>query len=234
MMARSASSKARMNSRPMILRLVSGSETPARALRNRSGLVGDVELDAGGGDEVAFHLLGFALAQQPVVHEDAGQLVADGALHQRGGHGGVDAAGQSADDPGVADLLADPLHLLFDNVARGPVGLQPGAVEEEVLQHLLAVVRVLDLRVPLHAEQALVLVGEGRDRRPAVLARTSKPSGARWTLSPWLIQAFWCVGTSGQDGTALADGGDVSVAPYSRSPVWATLPPRAAAMAWKP
>ena len=69
--------------------------------------VDDPQLHAGRGDEVLLDLLGLALAQQPVVDEDAGQLVADGALHERGRDRGVDAAGQPADDPLVADLRAD-------------------------------------------------------------------------------------------------------------------------------
>ena len=59
------------------------------------------QLDPGGGDEVVLDLLGLALAQQPVVDEDAGQPVADGALHDRRRHRGVDAAGQAADRPPV-------------------------------------------------------------------------------------------------------------------------------------
>ncbi len=66
------------------------------------------QLDAGGGDEVPLDLLGLACPQQPVVDEHAGQLVADGPLHQRGGDRGVDPAGQPADHPAVADLRPDP------------------------------------------------------------------------------------------------------------------------------
>ena len=71
------------------------------------GGVGDPQLHAGGGDEVLLDLLGLALAQQPVVDEDAGELVADRPLHERRRDRGVDAAGQPADDPLVADLRAD-------------------------------------------------------------------------------------------------------------------------------
>ena len=70
------------------------------------GVHGD-ELDAGGLDEIMFDLLGLALAQQTVVHEHAGELLADGLMHQSRRDGGVDAAGQAADHLGVADLLAD-------------------------------------------------------------------------------------------------------------------------------
>ena len=50
---------------------------------------------------------GLALAQQPVVDEDAGQLVADRLVDQDGGDGRIDAARQAADHLGVADLFAD-------------------------------------------------------------------------------------------------------------------------------
>ena len=48
--------------------------------------------------EQAQHLLGLALAEQAVVDEDAGKALADGQVDQHGGDGGVDAAGQGADD----------------------------------------------------------------------------------------------------------------------------------------
>ncbi len=49
--------------------------------------------------EQAQHLLGLALAEQAVVDENAGEAGAYGQVHQHGGNGGVDAAGQGADDP---------------------------------------------------------------------------------------------------------------------------------------
>jgi hypothetical protein len=56
------------------------------------------------------HHRAFVQAQQAVVDEDAGQLVADGAVDQRRGHAGVDAARQAQDDLFVAHLLADARH----------------------------------------------------------------------------------------------------------------------------
>ncbi len=52
-------------------------------------------------------LLRLALAQQPVIDEDAGELIADGLMDQHGGNSGVDAAGQSADHLRLADLSAN-------------------------------------------------------------------------------------------------------------------------------
>src|SRR5690606_33134453 len=75
---------------------------------------------AGGGAEGLLDLLGLVLAHQAVVHVHAGEAVADGALHERRGDGGVHAAGESADRGALAHLGADPLDLLLDDVAGGP------------------------------------------------------------------------------------------------------------------
>ena len=68
---------------------------------------------------------------------------------------------------------------------------------------------------------------------PADSPVTRKPSGARCTASPWLIQTdcsvAWPSNKVDPSGCTAA-----AVPPYSRSPVWATSPPRARAIAWKP
>ena len=64
-------------------------------------------------------------AEQAVVDEDAGELVADRAVHERGGDGGVDAAGERADDAAVADLLADADDGVGDEVAGVQSPRQP-------------------------------------------------------------------------------------------------------------
>ena len=102
----------------MILRLPSGSVTPPSASRNRSADIDGDQLGAGGGDEVALHLRALARPQQTVVDEHAGQPVADGALHEGGGHRGVHPAGQPADRPAVADLRAHLLDQLVGDVGR--------------------------------------------------------------------------------------------------------------------
>ena len=124
------------------------------------GVDGD-EADAGRGDEVVLDLLDFALAQQAVVHEHAGELVADGLVYQSGGHGGINAAGQAADHLGVADLLADLLDLILDNRGGIPVVGQRGATVQEVFDKLLAKRGVLDFRVPLHTIELAGFVRHG-------------------------------------------------------------------------
>ena len=56
----------------------------------------------GGVDEVALDLLGLAGAEQAVVDEHAREPVADGPLHEGGGHRRVDPAGEPAQHPLVA------------------------------------------------------------------------------------------------------------------------------------
>ena len=124
------------------LALLLGVGDPGQGVEEALLGVDDVQVDAGGGDEVPLDLLGLALAQQPVVDEDAGQPVADGPLHERRGDRGVDPAGEPADRPAVADLLADPRDLLLDDVDHRPGRPAAGDVEQEVLEHLLAVLGV--------------------------------------------------------------------------------------------
>ena len=57
--------------------------------------------------EDLLHLLGLALAQQAVVDEHTGHLLAHGASAQRSHDGGVDATGQGQNHAVVADLLAE-------------------------------------------------------------------------------------------------------------------------------
>ena len=80
-------------------------------------------------------------AQQAVVDEDAGQLVADRAVDQRRGDARIDAAGQAEDHLVVADLLADARHRLVDVVAHHPVGLRAADVEHEAVEQLAALAR---------------------------------------------------------------------------------------------
>ncbi len=94
-----------MNSAPISLRLLLG-VGDAGQLRQEAilGVDGDqrhLEVVAEGGDD----LLALVLAHQPVVDEHAGQPVADRPVHEQRRDARVDAAGEPADRPPVADLL---------------------------------------------------------------------------------------------------------------------------------
>ena len=70
--------------------------------------------------EGVLHLLALVLAHEAVVHEDAGELVADRLVGEQGRHGGIDAAGEAAHHRSLAHLGADALHGLLDDGHRRP------------------------------------------------------------------------------------------------------------------
>ena len=83
----------------MILRFSSGSRDAVERRREKLVRIDVDERNIVVAAEQADDLLGLALAQQAVVDEDAGQLVADRLVDQHGRDRRIDAAGQAADDP---------------------------------------------------------------------------------------------------------------------------------------
>jgi hypothetical protein len=90
------------------------------------------------------------------------------------GDGAVDAARERTQHPVAADAGTDAVDLLLDHGGGRPGGRRAGDPVEEVLQHLLAALRVHDLGVELDRIEAACLVFErshrrgirgGRDRR---------------------------------------------------------------------
>ena len=149
----------------MVLRFSSGSALPASAARKRrlasTCTSGNVEGAAEQGDD----LLGLVEPQEPVVDEDAGELGADRLVDQHGGHRAVDAAGEPADHPALADLGADLGDLARLEVRHAPVARQAGNSAHEVADQLAAARRVRHLGVELHGVELALLVGDGRERR---------------------------------------------------------------------
>ena len=179
------------------LALVLGVGDPGQALEVAVGRPHVDQLDALVALERLDHLLALALAQQPGVHEHAGELGPDGLVDQRGGHGRVDPTRQGADHPGAAHLGPDGGHLLLDDRGHRPGG--PGArqVVQELADHLLAVRRVRHLGVVLHAPDARARATPGRRRaRRAEVAVATKPSGTRVMPSKWLIHTVCSSGWS--------------------------------------
>ena len=162
---RASSSKTRMNSSPTILRFVSGigdaREPGEEPLLGADVDERHVEVAAEGLDD----LLRLVRAHQPVIDEHARQLVADRLVDEQRRHGRVDAAREPADDALRADLGPDPLDLLLDHGGGRPRRRSPGDLVEEVLQDLLPVRRVHDLRVELDGVEPAARVLERRDRR---------------------------------------------------------------------
>ena len=89
--------------------LLLGIGDAGQALEELRARVHHPEIDAEVAPEGGLHLLALVQAEQPVIHEDAGEPVAHGPVHQHRGHRRVHAAREPADHPPVgADQLADP------------------------------------------------------------------------------------------------------------------------------
>ena len=84
--------------------------------------------------EHGHHLLGLVEAQQTVVDEDAGELVADGAVDERRSHARVDTATQAEDHLVAAHLRANGRHRLSDVVAHDPVAAAAADVAHKAAQ----------------------------------------------------------------------------------------------------
>ena len=98
------------------------------------------------------HVFELVLPQQAVVHEDAGELAADGLVEQHAGYGGIHATAQAQDHALVPDLLPECLDRRLDERVRGPVAGAAADVQCEVGQHAGTLDRVVHLRMELHRE----------------------------------------------------------------------------------
>ena len=100
-----------------------------------------------------------------MVHEYAGQLVADRLMDQHGSHRAVDAAAKAANDLAVAHLRADVGDLGGAEFGHRPVARQPADMAHEVGDQLGAVRRVHHLGVELRAIIAALVIGDQREGR---------------------------------------------------------------------
>ena len=100
-----------------------------------------------------------------MIDEHAGELLADRLVDQHGGDRGVDAAGEPADHPALADLAADFLDRLVLERAHRPVAGAAGDLAHEIAQDGGAVRRVHDLEMELRRVELALFVGDHGDRR---------------------------------------------------------------------
>jgi hypothetical protein len=159
--------------------------------------VDDHEVDPGGGHEVALDLLGLALPEQPVVDEDAGQLLADRPLHERRGDGRVDPAGQPAIGPLVPHLRADRATCSSITFAIVQVGRQPASSYRKCSRTVCP----CGCAAPRGGTGRRRADGR-RPRRPRRGPRleravTANPGGAAVTASPCDIHTGCCPGCRG-------------------------------------
>ncbi len=121
-----------------------------------------------------------------MVHEDGGKVVPYRPVDEHGGRCGIHAPGEADNGPVIPDLRPYLLDRVCDDVDRGPIRRAGADLEEKVLEDVHPVLRVLDLRMELHPEEAPLRLFEGDDRYGRGLGRHPEPFG-------------W-----GQDGVAVA------------------------------
>ena len=91
------------------------------------------------------------LAQKAVVHEDARELVADGAVDKGGRDRRVDTTGQCADDVTCADAGPNAFCRFLDEGSSVPCGIAVTHAIQEVAEDLATARCVHDLRMELDA-----------------------------------------------------------------------------------
>ncbi len=173
------------------------------------------------------------LAQQTVVHEDAGQLLADGLGQHGSADGGIDAAGQGAEHFSVADLFAQSLDVVFHEGVHLPVAGAAADIVDEVTENFRAVRGVEDLGVELHGVEAACLILRGSHR---TVGRVGHDLEARGGLLDVVVMAHPADILRGQRVKQRAGGclKSTSVLPYSRSGALQTLPPSMCIISWLP
>ena len=93
--------------------------------------------------------LWLALTEHAVVNKHAGKLITDSAVDKSCNNRRVNAAGKRQNNAAVANLLANLLNLLLNDVVHGPRLLKTTDIEQEVRKHLRAALGVVDLWVEL-------------------------------------------------------------------------------------
>ncbi|MNM96754.1 hypothetical protein D3C81_1092420 [compost metagenome] len=116
-------------------------------------------------DERLHYALGFTLAQQAMVDEHTGQLVANRLMDQHRNYGGIDAAAQRTQHLLVANLGANVVHGILNEGFHRPVAIASAHLVQEVRDHLVAMHGVAHFRMELHGVELLAFMAHGRDWR---------------------------------------------------------------------
>ena len=110
-------------------------------------------------------LVALVVAQQAVIDEHAGQLVADRLVQQRRDHRRIDTARQAEQHLAITHLLANARDSVGDDVAGRPVARAAADVVYETLHDGLALQGVSHFGMELHAvEMALAIFHRGERR----------------------------------------------------------------------
>ena len=99
-----------------------------------------------------------------MIHEDTGELLADGLCHQSRRNRRIHTAGERKEHLAVAYGLADALNLCLREAVHLPIALAAADIIEEVVNQLFAVLGVLHFRVELGRVDVTRRILHGRNR----------------------------------------------------------------------
>ena len=106
---------------------------------------------------------GLIFTHEAVVHEDAGEAVADGLVDQEGGDGRIHSAGESADGTAIADLILDLLNGQVHEVFQLPGAFHLADIEKEIFEKGLALFEMAMFWMGLNCIDLPVLIDKGGD-----------------------------------------------------------------------
>ena len=99
-----------------------------------------------------------------MVNKHTGQLIANGTVNKSCDNRRVNAAGKRQNNAAIANLLANLLYLLLNDVVHGPRLFKAADIEQEVRKHLGTALGVVNLWMELRRIQVLSSVFHGCNR----------------------------------------------------------------------
>ena len=130
----------------------------------RAGIDGDQRNVVVAAEEID-HLARLVLAQQPVIDEDAGELIADRFVDEQRRDGRVDPAREPADHAALPDLTPDARDFGGAELRHRPIAGAARYCVHEIGDEFGAVRRMHHLWMELHAVELAGIIGDGRERR---------------------------------------------------------------------
>ena len=133
------------------LPLAFGIADAIKSFDKSSGCVNELQLHLKVFGEGLTDQLRFPLPQEPVIDEQAGQPIPDGAVGQRRGHRRIHAAAERAEYPPGPRLIPDGRNGIRHEGPHGPIRLHPADVVDKVLQDRRPTLGMRDFGVELKA-----------------------------------------------------------------------------------
>jgi hypothetical protein len=138
----------------------------ADAFELREETLGSVDADDAKAEAVAEHferVFEFIFAEQAGVDEDIGEAVADGAMHEHSGDGGIDAPAERADYAAVPYFGSNRFGGFLDEGRATPFLFGLADAKEKIAENFRAAIGVADFGMEFDGINLAVGIFDGRD-----------------------------------------------------------------------